>query len=99
MKYKITTTLDYGSTEDKRILKVIYDSFEDVVTRINRDLQSIWNSIIPMPYHLVLEAVDEDTPLGMKLYNAKGELLGTNQQEVADALELLSDKMEAEKNA
>ena len=88
MRFRVTSMLTNQETTKEWRLSTVYESFEEVVSKVNRDLQSMWNEIIPFPYNLILELVDDDVPLGIQLADENGDVIAHNSKDVQESLEV-----------
>lgn len=87
MRYKIANLLPPSIEGEKLVLEVVYDTFEEVITKVIRDLNSLWKGSVPFPMTLVFLEVSDDTPLGMRFIMGD-KVVATNEKDVIEAMEV-----------
>jgi len=91
MRYKVTNFLPPTEDDEELRIEVVFDTFEEVVTKVVRDLNSFWNKMIPQNYTFNIKEVQNDTPLGMKYFN-DNKLMDENEKEIKEALDVIGSE-------
>lgn len=91
MRYKVTNFLPPSEDGKELRIEVVYDTFEELVDKVIRDLNSFWKKMIPPNYTFNIKTVDSNTPLGMK-YFVGGKLMGSNPKDVTGAIEVIGSE-------
>jgi hypothetical protein len=68
VKFRVINKL--VDTKAKRTLRIesTYDTFEDMTDKIVRDLSSLWKGMIPFPFELRIELVNDTEESGHKIF-------------------------------
>lgn len=79
------------TSKGKFTIVAIADSYEKVIRKVVRDLESVWNHIVDLPYSLYVEETDE-TEIGAKVYDAEGnEIDGNEVKQMLDKWRIVSN--------
>jgi spermidine/putrescine-binding protein len=92
MKYKITNWLPPTENGEEVRFEVVYESFEEAVSKITRDLNSFWKGMLPRNLTFNIVVVDDSVKTGMR-YFVNDEELAYNPKEVTEALEVSGDAL------
>jgi hypothetical protein len=65
MKYKVSNKLVNTEEGKTLVVSVVFDSFEEMTDKVVRDLNSLWNGVVPFPMNFNLEIVDDSVESGM----------------------------------